>query len=331
MPSHVPSSATAAARSRRALAGKGSSHATLVPGSPLQRSRLFGQPGSDALLATSVQSANWAGYDATGPAFTFSSVTASWVEPAIAASSGDTYAAFWVGLDGANSSTVEQTGTVAESSNGSVSYYAWYEMYPASMRSVDLTVSPGDQMTASVTSDGAGDFVLTITDETTGDSFTRDRFSAAAQCTSAEVIAEAPTDTSTGDLLPLAAFGTVDFNSCAFNGQPISAFDWDQIDMVAQGGSTLIATSPLASDGASFSLTSYPGVAEAPTLSGFTPTSGPVGTLVTISGTGFTAANAVSFNGVPASLRYRAMGRSRPPCPPAQPTGRSRSARPAAA
>jgi len=39
----------------------------------------------------------------------------------------------------------------------------------------------------------------------------------------------------------------------------------------------------------------------APTVSGFTPVSGPIGTLVTVSGTGFTGATAVSFNGVAAT------------------------------
>ena len=77
------------------------------------------------------QSTNWAGVDAAGARSAFSSVTASWVEPAIAPSTAETYAAFWVGLDGDGSSTVEQIGTLAYSVNGSVSYYAWYEMYPA--------------------------------------------------------------------------------------------------------------------------------------------------------------------------------------------------------
>jgi IPT/TIG domain len=42
-------------------------------------------------------------------------------------------------------------------------------------------------------------------------------------------------------------------------------------------------------------------VVSPPTISGFTPTSGPVGTSVTISGTNFTGATAVTFNGVSAT------------------------------
>jgi hypothetical protein len=41
-------------------------------------------------------------------------------------------------------------------------------------------------------------------------------------------------------------------------------------------------------------------VATKPTLTGFTPAKGPVGTEVTIIGTHFTGANSVQFNGVPA-------------------------------
>src|SRR5215208_7003685 len=39
----------------------------------------------------------------------------------------------------------------------------------------------------------------------------------------------------------------------------------------------------------------------APTVTSLNPTSGPVGTIVTITGTGFTGATAVEFNGVAAS------------------------------
>jgi len=181
-----------------------------------------------------VTSQNWAGYDATGGGFV--SVTASWVEPPIQASySAETYAAFWVGLDGHGSSTVEQTGTATYSESGRVSYYAWYEMYPDAAIPINgMTVSPGDEMTGTVTSDGTGDFTLTLVDNTTHQTFSTIQTNGVTAPFSAEVIAEAPSSSS-GTIFPLADFGSVSFTNCAFNGRPISTFAYNQIDMVSAG------------------------------------------------------------------------------------------------
>ena len=247
-----------------------------------------------ALPGSSVSSSNWAGYDATGGGF--SSVTASWTQPAVLPdASQDSVASFWVGLDGDGSPTVEQIGTQAENSFGSVSYIAWYEMYPASEVPIpSMIISPGDVMTGTVTSTGGGSFTLALFDATTGSSFTKTSSSASAQRYSAEVVAEAPSSGST--VLPLANFGTAHFTDCAFNGKPISAFAYNQIDL-ASGSTTLAATSALGADGASFSVTSYPSSIPATTVTGFSPRSGKVGTSVTVIGTGFTGADSVTFNG----------------------------------
>ena len=227
-------------------------------GHPIEHRHRRLDRSSGGNLAALETSTNWAGYDATGGGFT--SVTASWVEPAVPASaSGEPYAVFWVGLDGDGSSTVEQTGTAAYSEGGNVYYYAWYEMYPAASVLISgMTVSPGDEMTGTVTSTGSGHFTLTLVDDSTGYSFTTTKTNTTATRYSAEVIAEAPSSTS-GTLFQLADFGSVDFTACAFNGQPISAFAYNQIDMVSAGGATEAATSALGTDGASFSVTSYPG------------------------------------------------------------------------
>jgi hypothetical protein len=266
----------------------------LPAAAPMRHVGLPGPPfrGPDLLEGTSEQSTNWAGYDAIGGDFT--SVTASWVQPAIAPSSAETYAAFWAGLDGDGSSTVEQTGTLAYSENGEVSYEAWYEMYPAALQTVSLSINPGDSLTATVTSESGGQFDLTLTDHTTGKTANETETSTTAQDYSAEVIAEAPS--SETSVLPLADFGTVGFTDCAFNDLPISAFAWNQIDMVSSGGSAEATTSALGGDGSSFS------VSTAPTISGFSPTSGQVRSSVTLAGSGFSPATAVSFNGTAAAF-----------------------------
>src|SRR6202012_327424 len=79
----------------------------------------------------STTSTNWSGYVLTGGSGAFTSVSSSWTEPAASCSSGTQYAAFWVGLDGYNSDSVEQTGSDSDCSGGTPDYYGWYEMYPA--------------------------------------------------------------------------------------------------------------------------------------------------------------------------------------------------------
>jgi hypothetical protein len=201
-------------------------------------------------LGTSGSSQNWAGYDATGKGF--SSVSASWTQPTVASSGAtNSYAAFWVGLDGDGSKTVEQIGSEGYSVGGVVFYDAWFEMYPKFPVTVPLTISPGDVLTGTVTSGSRGAFTLTLVDRTTGKSFTTTQTLKQAKRHSAEVIAEAPWS---GGVLPLANFGTVSFSGAAFNGQPIGAFDWTKIDMVTSGGITKAATSSLDGSGSAFSI-----------------------------------------------------------------------------
>jgi hypothetical protein len=211
--------------------------------------------GQHAPLATPTTSANWSGYDDStdGP---FTSVTATWTQPRIRyAGATFTDAAFWVGLDGDGSNTVEQIGSEGYS-KGTVGYDAWYEMYPASPVTIAMSIKPGDVLTGTVTETGVATFTLTLVNQTTGKSFsTVQTMSVVPQLASAEVIAEAPTD-SNGNVVPLANFGLVSFGDCAFDGQPMRAFNWNQIDMTSQNSGALIdRTSALGADGASFSVT----------------------------------------------------------------------------
>jgi Peptidase A4 family len=193
-------------------------------------------------------STNWAGYSATGS--TYHSVSATWKQPSASCTASDAYASFWVGLDGDGSNTVEQIGTDADCSGGSPVYYAWYEMYPKFPVDLSLTIKPGDSLTAGVTTDGNGNFTLTIRDATTGKSFTTTQKLRHAKLASAEVIAEAP---SSGGVLPLANFGTVGFSAATVNGQPIGTFHPDRITMVS--GSTTKASTSALSGGTAFSVT----------------------------------------------------------------------------
>jgi hypothetical protein len=156
-------------------------------------------------------STNWSGYAVTGTSFT--SAYASWVVPTAVCSgvSGDQYAAFWVGLDGYSSSTVEQTGTDSDCVGSKPNYYAWYEFYPnPSYEITSVPVSPGDKMSASVVYSGS-EFTVKVTNETTGKSATKTGKVSSAKRSSAEWITEAPCCTTGGGILPLSDFGTVLF------------------------------------------------------------------------------------------------------------------------
>ena len=95
---------------------------------------------------------------------------------------------------------------------------------------------------------------LTLVDDTTQRLLQHHAVRTARHPRSAEIVAEAPTDASVGDLLPLADFGAVDFTGCAIDGRPLGAFARNQISMVAHDGATLAAASSLSSDGTSFAV-----------------------------------------------------------------------------
>jgi peptidase A4-like protein len=122
-------------------------------------------------------------------------------------------------------------------------------------------------MSAEAKATGHGGFTVTITDVTNGHSFSTSAKVNRAQQSSAEWIAEAPS--SSGGILPLADFGTVNFgldhtgvaNTCyatisgtqgAFNSLGANVH---KITMVTNSGATKASPSNPSSDNTSFSVT----------------------------------------------------------------------------
>jgi hypothetical protein len=227
-------------------------------------------------------SGNWAGYAVTGDDGSVTSVSGSWTIPTVTGSKRETsYSAFWVGIDGFNSGTVEQIGTSSDMRNGKAVYYAWYEFYPLQpmqlISTSEFAVTPGDQISASVTY-SQNTFTLTITDLTNPDTYTTTKAVSSLGYTplrnSSEWIAEAP---SSGRILPLANFGTVNFGydytsitaTCSATigdtTLPIGQFTDSAIQQIYMGtqttrGHTTITSlkaqpSALSTDGTSFSVT----------------------------------------------------------------------------
>ncbi len=173
----------------------------------------IGRPAGerDPAYPTAATSHNWAGYAASGPPGTFTSVSSSWTQPAVMCTARQTFSSFWAGLDGDGTQTVEQTGTEADCNNGKASYQGWFEMFPSAPVFYNNPVAAGDAMSASVVANGSGAFTLTLSDQTQGWTQTAHQTSATAQLGSAEIIAEAPSDAA--GVLPLSSFGTVNFTA----------------------------------------------------------------------------------------------------------------------
>jgi hypothetical protein len=204
-------------------------------------------------LSFEAQSTNWSGYAATTG--TYTTVSASWTQPAGICSRGDQYSAFWVGLDGYNSSSVEQTGSAVDCIGRTARYYAWYEMYPAASVTYPNTVRAGDHFTASVTYIGSNQYTLTISDSTQNWTQSTTKSLSGAPRSSAEVIAEAPCCTASGGILPLTDFGTMSFTGSTANGSAIgNAGGLTEIIMVDNSGRDKDTISSLSS-GENFSAT----------------------------------------------------------------------------
>jgi hypothetical protein len=209
-------------------------------------------------------SLNWAGY-AVETSFStpqngaVTDVKGSWTVPSVNTFITNSYSAFWVGIDGYSSGTVEQIGTSSDvSSSGGANYYAWYEIYPKYPVNLKMKISPGDIISAEVRYLGQGKFQLTITDKTKKTTFSTTEKSPSAKRSSAEWIAEAPSSKS--GVLTLADFGSVTFSGtqATINGHTgsisDSAWRYDAIAMSTSSGTVKAQPYSLSVGGDSFSV-----------------------------------------------------------------------------
>ncbi len=167
---------------------------------------------------TTITSDNWAGYAAHGHGVKFQRAAATWREPAAICTTGEeSYSAFWIGIGGysRSSEALEQIGTELDcTASGRATMSAWYELLPAPTRAVRMAVRAGDLMTAGVSIRGRR-VTLRIADETRRETFARTIVDHSIDATSAEWIAEAPSDCSKSGActtLPLTDFDGVDFS-----------------------------------------------------------------------------------------------------------------------
>ncbi len=233
---------------------------TLLPFAVLSASTPVNAPRVPVKQGTST---NWSGYAVetklgSPQSHVVTDVKGQWVVPSVTCGATNTFSSVWVGIDGYSDSTVEQTGTEQDCTNGQPSYSAWTEMYPRPSSRIGLGVKAGDTIFAEVAVSGNGNFTLTLSNLTTRQNYQTTGKSNKAQRSSAEWIVEAPWS---GGVLPLADFGTVQITkaSATLNGHTgtISDGAWqdDRIDMVNSSNVLKDSTSSLGSGGSSFSVT----------------------------------------------------------------------------
>jgi hypothetical protein len=253
----------AGASTARAAAASPSARAAAAARTALEHLAI-GQHGADHQVSghaqkikglTQVESSNWSGYADTGSGY--SKVTGSWTEPSVSCSRTTSLAAFWVGIDGYSSDSVEQDGTLAECYGGTAYYYTWWEMYPTNdIQVVGETLRPGDSISASVVRSG-NSYTLKVTDSSrSGDSFTTTQSCSCAN-SSAEWIAEAPSGSS--GVYPLAHFSTFSLSGATVTegstSGVISSFTDDEITMVDSSGRVEAQPGALNGSGNAFSVT----------------------------------------------------------------------------
>ena len=211
----------------------------------------------------SMLSRTWAGYvvetDLEKTHEQVVGVNASWTVPRIRVSSTDSFSSTWIGIGGRFDQTLIQVGTEHDSVNGNEYYSAWYELLPdKAVRLTDMSLSPGDLITASITLFDAATnkWSINIYDATKRQGF-QQTFTYNSSQVSTEWIVESPT--LNGQVSSLANFGTLTFKDAyAKIGENVGAignFSYSQIIMTNDLSLQLASVSPLSADGSSFNVT----------------------------------------------------------------------------
>jgi hypothetical protein len=174
---------------------------------------------------------NWSGYSERN--MTFSKVSGDWTVPSVVPAQAFESAATWIGIDGTSASTLIQTGTTSETANGQTAYFAWYELLPAPAVLLGR-VDPADQMSASIQELAPGTWTISISDLTLGGTASG-QVSYSTPGLSADWIEEAPTDGTTGQVVPLANYGSVQFTNVYDTGTNPGAYILDSWMIWAPG------------------------------------------------------------------------------------------------
>jgi Peptidase A4 family len=198
------------------------------------------------------QSSNWFGYNQgileKGTPFT--SIAGDWTVPTASLHGAATNQASstWIGIGGgcldtactATDATLIQAGTEQDAnSDGSTTYYAWWEVIPApGLEVTSVTVRPGDRIHVSIATLAPEVWTITLSDSN-GQGFSQ-TVPYPSTLATAEWIEETPTliGTSPG-VASLPTLSTVPFDNAQVNGAPANLNPSEQIDLVDANGAVI--------------------------------------------------------------------------------------------
>jgi len=195
-----------------------------------------------------------------------------------------------VQISGANFSTDAASNTVTFNGTPAVVISAYYGTYVYASVPAGATTGRISVTVNGVTATSATDFVVPSTAPT--------------------ITSFSPPSGTPGTIVTINGTNfsaTLANNSVTFNGTPATVTSAATTKLVATvpAGATTGPISVTVAGQTGSSANTFVVVVPAPTISSFTPNSGPVGTLVTVNGGNFApsiAGNTISFNGVPASV-----------------------------
>ena len=212
-------------------------------------------------------SSNWFGYDesALSGGKLFSSISGNWTVPtATQHESGQAEdSADWIGIGGgcvdsgcdASDETLIQTGTEQDvPATGASSYDAWYELVPAPEIEISsMTVDPGDQMHAAISSTVDGVWSITISDLTRNESYSTTVPYSSTEDT-AEWIEETPLEIGAdAGFAALPNLTDPAFTDAEVNGAAAGITSSDEIQLVDSSGDVIGTPSAPNSSGTGFS------------------------------------------------------------------------------
>jgi hypothetical protein len=212
---------------------------------------------------STADSSVWSGYAITGK--TITSVTGTFTLPRLRCAPWDQESdvAFWVGIDGFNTPTVEQTGVDVACGPDGAEYRPWYELFPLPAVFINRPAAAGDHITATVRRTAPHKYALTLHNATASWTYTTTQTAQHDGATTAEWIAERASQR-------VARFRPVRFEQCGADGHPISAYSTTTA-ITLDGWRSLVPSSLNTSGNAFRIVSTYGGMAPMPGFMGWPP------------------------------------------------------------